>query len=594
MLIHLIPRQSHPTIFYSVSLPDPCERVQMPAGWSAQLQRLHADEIDIPNTVFALDAATWLTAVIHDVTFDLPGGTVSCSFIDGQGVQWPLVGECIDALEQVVADVIQATAEKERESAPPAPLVQPEPSVPEQKPTKHKKQRSLLMSLVSSFNKLSLNISMDSPVRSLATPPPSPRPPPPPPTFLPPSNKVPFTRRAAPRLWSRLQSRARATLVDTFRSFVLSELRARIAPGRYATWAAHGMLRRAEGHMAFLVEEAGGVLPDLRDTTPPFPVRKRVPSAPFFDDEDEHGSLTDSSSTDTDVSSVHTPVDSPAGSPFNSVSSATAQTRGAVPQLPRSPSPRGFSPEDLATYTTLSAQSTRLRALLARMADTREDVAHDERGFLAVLEVKSRRRAWSNGTYLGGARLAALGLATPFRSSPLARMPTRRVPSLDVCTGEHDVATLFPVCEDDGEEEGASIQDATLCDLESGLLVAFQRPNVRSRTKSMHALQGRDLDLPLASEGPPQSLPPPKPVALSVSPGLPSNALLCQPLKSPPAMLEPQTKFPLFDHPELAGEDEDDITSEFTLSMDLPPPYSKVYHHDSEQWSPGGDTYPCR
>jgi len=90
-----------------------------------------------------------------------------------------------------------------------------------------------------------------------------------------------------------------------------------------------------------MVDQAGGVPPGL--CRPSSPVLPTV-AAPLFEDDDlgESRSLTDTASTDTDGSSLHTPT-SPAVSRHS--------RPGPVDRL--SPS-SAYSAEDLATYVALS------------------------------------------------------------------------------------------------------------------------------------------------------------------------------------------------------------------------------------------------
>lgn len=647
MLIYLLPADPHPRLYHSVNLTDPYERVAFPAGWAAQLNCVHAEDLDPPTTVHMLDKASWLTAVIEQLVFDLVSQTVSCTFISGPTLQWSFAAQnaCVEALEGVLTDLVQSQVEARRERVAATPKYEPHPEMFPQpvsvKPGKHKKQRSLLSTLFSGFNKLSLSSGQDnscaspsptrsafsspsptrstfsspsptrstfsspSPTRSTFSPPSSPSRPSriswkPTVTFLPLSKKIPLPQPPPCLRSNMLEARARSALVDAFRQFVVSELKTRFQLGpNYVTWVAHNMLRRTEDQMAWLVQEAGGVAPSLMDTAPP---RTRsltasdmsgstlvsVVEAPFYDDDVDEQSMTDSTSTETDGSSVHTPVDSHAVSPFAPPASSSTDIHLPRQHVPRSPSPAEFSPEDLAEYTALSAQCLRLRQLVSGMDAARAGMLQDERSFLAVLEVKSRRRAWSNRAFMGSATLAGVGLAMPFRSSPLARCEAVTPELLDArmletTTGEHNLSTLFPVSEED-EEDGVPAQVVTLQAMESGLL---QRPPMRSRTHSMHPVHG--LDMALAQEADTPRLlayptPPPTGVPVSAQQTLPATALLFQPLKKP--MLESQTKLDLFD----TEHGDDSVAPEFTLSMDLPPPYAKIdgrRTHDGWIGAPG-------
>lgn len=197
MQIKLIPYYPHPTILFTIALPDPPEHLGMPPAWSAQLHRLGVEELELPTTLLALDKTAWIIACLTSVTFDISGssqedgqrpcvetgtdddsaggpGRVTCVFIDGRIVEWDLdvtqvedqeAFACVQMLQSVCRDVhdsaVQAEQERMRHHA----------STPRQKSlacgtgaedknaqssgkgeqgkaVKHKKQRSLLMSLV--------------------------------------------------------------------------------------------------------------------------------------------------------------------------------------------------------------------------------------------------------------------------------------------------------------------------------------------------------------------------------------------------------------------------------------------------------------
>lgn len=133
----------------------------IPANWVNQLNQLAADELELPGPagMHALDKSAGLLSIIEEVTFNLSTLRITCAFYDGSRQDWPLMEtECMYALESVLFDVSEATNEAERErreeakakararppSPPPLPVTTPSPRV-----VKHKRQRSLLMSIVS-------------------------------------------------------------------------------------------------------------------------------------------------------------------------------------------------------------------------------------------------------------------------------------------------------------------------------------------------------------------------------------------------------------------------------------------------------------
>jgi hypothetical protein len=109
-------------------------------------------ELPGPAGLHALDKAAGLVNIMEEVTFNMNTLRVNCAFLDGSKEEWPLMDTaCMYALETVLFDVNEGAVEAERErrileaaSRPPSP-----PVVSAQKFTKHKKQRSILMTLVS-------------------------------------------------------------------------------------------------------------------------------------------------------------------------------------------------------------------------------------------------------------------------------------------------------------------------------------------------------------------------------------------------------------------------------------------------------------
>ncbi|KAI0752528.1 hypothetical protein C8Q80DRAFT_1097662 [Daedaleopsis nitida] len=397
-------------------------------------------------------------------------------------------------------------------------------------------------------------------------------------------------------------------------------------PGLYPAWAARSLLRKTDERMREMIAEANAH--GFGHSLGPAHSDRTIVALHEVEDEDDATSASTivsatTASTETDGSSVHTPTDSPLRSPFapGVVSPPTDSARPSpadakmLPQVPRSPSPPSPTFDfDMSTYHALGMMRTRLLGVLSRMdSSPRQMMSHSQHGSdLTILEIKSRRRAWSNRDFVGGARLSLVGFATPFRSSPLARcepvtaetvsrmlaqssheperpaLPANRLPELSAefgvktVTKEMDVR-LFPVCEEDEEEDepvgyqsgygldeyidDEAWREMRDLDMESGLL-AFPRPELppsaadvqphlyahlhpmaRARTKSMR------------KEHPP--LPPPQ---LQRKEGaLTPNSLLCQPLnvKVPvPVILDGSDVF--------CGDEE--RTGEFTLAMDLPPP----------------------
>lgn len=244
--------------------------------------------------------------------------------------------------------------------------------------------------------------------------------------------------------------------------------------------------------MTFLLEQVGAPVPPTEDDYLLSHTKKALPPSreSSTGTEDEGDGLSIAATTDTDGSSIHTPTEGVSlhrNSYLNS-------------EFPRSPSPQEFTPEDLELYHSLSQEGDRLRQLIHRNDSFGSRSSSDEAQLHSMLEVKSRRRAWLNSDFCGGAPVAFVGLGTPFKSSPLARCEpitpeamSQWVPGhnsrdsshyLCVTSGTHDLSELFPEVEEDYVEEDQAFmidfQGPTAVDLEMGLPIPI--PVTRART----------------------------------------------------------------------------------------------------------------
>ena len=148
MFIRLIPTSPLSPVLFAVSYPDIDESLPLPAAWAEQLHVLKQDGLDSPQTIHALDRAAGLVGIVMEITFDLPALVITCKMVDGTLEEWPLMQKgCLRALEAVVTDVhefVEVDKETESENE----RRRSESPAPSGKVTRHKKQRSLLMSLV--------------------------------------------------------------------------------------------------------------------------------------------------------------------------------------------------------------------------------------------------------------------------------------------------------------------------------------------------------------------------------------------------------------------------------------------------------------
>jgi hypothetical protein len=158
MIIRLVPPTSEPTVVFSIDFQNLPSNLQLPQAWLTQITYLNMDDLEVPQSLHALDKSTALVSLLHEVTFDLVALTISCIFIDGAKEEWPIMGTaCLSTLESVLCDVDQSTALADREKAREMELrklkeieIAKPPTPPSTvKSVKHKKRRSLLMTLVS-------------------------------------------------------------------------------------------------------------------------------------------------------------------------------------------------------------------------------------------------------------------------------------------------------------------------------------------------------------------------------------------------------------------------------------------------------------
>ena len=396
-------------------------------------------------------------------------------------------------------------------------------------------------------------ISLSSPIREFAFGPKSPTPTPSPVASPPPEeSRTPVVRSECVR------RRARGQFVDIYRSWILPELKRRSNFSDYYGWILRSLLERNKAHISFLLEQVGAPPHPTEDDYLLSQVKVPPPSRePSTGTEDEGDGLSIAATTDTDGSSIHTPTE------------GVSLYRNSYPnnEFPRSPSPQEFTPEDLELYHSLSHEGDRLRHLVHRNDLFESRLTSDEAQLHSILEVKSRRRAWSSREFCGGAPMALVGLATPFKSSPLARcdpitceMISPWVPGhnsrdsshyLCVTSGTHDLSELFPEAEEDYEEDEetwVNYQSPAVVDLEMGLPIPVTRaPTLQMKSRAntpkvrVRELLNRDNDF------------------------LPLHHSHLEPSPSPPR------SYPLQPTTALKGT----VSNELPLTMEYPPQYSE-------------------
>ena len=160
MLLRLVPEQPHPTILFTLAFNNLPDGLPFPASWTAQLQNILHDELEMPQCIHALDKGAWAAVLLHEVTFSIPARRVSVLFVDGTNAEWPMEDKKLEmSLKEVMDDVSESSVAAEMEqrraqaiqAAAQAQAAQERmPVTPSPVPSrgKHKKSRSLLMSLV--------------------------------------------------------------------------------------------------------------------------------------------------------------------------------------------------------------------------------------------------------------------------------------------------------------------------------------------------------------------------------------------------------------------------------------------------------------
>ena len=312
MLLKLIPLPSQPTIHFSLNLPTFPSHLDPPQSYTAQINHLLVEDLEIPNTLHSLDKSVGLMSLLEEVIFEIKDGTadgggggggeggedqltgekavrVTCRFVDGALEEWVTkAAGLISALETIIQNVQESTLEEDNErerycqsqlqnnrsralnklSIPPSstPLLSMKP--------RHKKQRSLFMQIVSyvpfffpvklmipsNFIFHSSIVNLTSPSSSSASHLPTFVDPCDPGSFYTPppspiSNTPPLSAPSSSR--ARLLRRtARSSLVNTYRRHVLPELNRRFPKeGGFGVWILHSMRRRALERMEDLIRE---------------------------------------------------------------------------------------------------------------------------------------------------------------------------------------------------------------------------------------------------------------------------------------------------------------------------------------------------
>jgi hypothetical protein len=175
MLLKLIPLPTEPTIHFSLTLPAFPSHLDPPQSYTAQINHLLVEDLEVPDTLHSLDKSVGWISLLDQVVFEIKNRTgdgdggdhsqktvrVTCQFVDGALEEWVTEGkDLISALECIIHNVQESTLEDDKErdryrlqsnrsralnmlpiSPGPTPMTGTKP--------RHKKQRSLFMQIVS-------------------------------------------------------------------------------------------------------------------------------------------------------------------------------------------------------------------------------------------------------------------------------------------------------------------------------------------------------------------------------------------------------------------------------------------------------------
>lgn len=218
-------------------------------------------------------------------------------------------------------------------------------------------------------------------------------------------------------------------MVDLYSRFVLVELRDRFGRRGFPAWIAGSMLRRAQSQLDLLKRRYGlGIATPSSLQEALGSVSSSLESRQRSETSSLAPSLTDSASF-AESELVRTPPDSLSRSQSLVNTPAAEIDEPTIRVVPTA--------EEVACYTELASSAGRLQMVLRKMFTRERGRQLAERNALRALEVRSRRRAWSNRS-LGPERTARMKddyLGIPTRPSPLGLGPP--ILSLDLMEDSH-------------------------------------------------------------------------------------------------------------------------------------------------------------
>ncbi|KAL4067416.1 hypothetical protein V8B97DRAFT_2009148 [Scleroderma yunnanense] len=271
MILRLIPSFPHRQITYDLNFPCvlPFPDLPLPAAWTAQSNILTSIfQLENVRNIHVFDKAVGLVARINEVEMDIPQKEITVSFIDGRTTKIIMKPDCVRMLDSVADDVMAFNeAEGHRSSLESTSVcgstvsstddlqsLNASGSLKPHKSGKHKRQRSLLFSLISSLvpKALSSPPRPSSPKNVSTEPPQSPLPPLPGITVRVESPSPPLQQLFFPPTQKQirfLRTRARATLLDAWRLHILSAFTPHMPPAGYIEWVLQSLAVKAHSEL---------------------------------------------------------------------------------------------------------------------------------------------------------------------------------------------------------------------------------------------------------------------------------------------------------------------------------------------------------
>ena len=131
MLLKLIPPRPHPTVHFSLTLPSFPSYLDTPQFYTAQINHLLMEDLEMPDSFHSLDKSVRLMSLLDEVIFEIMDGTgdrdgggdndeksvrVICRFVDGALEEWVTMGAgLISALDNIIHNVQESTLENDKE-----------------------------------------------------------------------------------------------------------------------------------------------------------------------------------------------------------------------------------------------------------------------------------------------------------------------------------------------------------------------------------------------------------------------------------------------------------------------------------------------